>query len=591
MNTIIRAACLMLLAASAKLSANCCCEPHTIDIYYVPFHIDGTINTSNTTYCVTQNLTYLGGEDMPEAAITVDPGVHDIVINFNGFELDLDPSVNGIDMLGTASQPITDVIIKDGVIKSLSPSDTNYAINATNFNTVTVERMRFIDERRGFNTPSQTDTNINLTVRSCVFDLKGVTGATRRGITLGTIQGFHAEDCTFLPFDPNEAGVGLLLRNNSKNALIERCTFDGQTTEALGVQSLFFPDGGFDFIFPSTNIQINECEFTNNFQDIATLGACNVHVTNSSFYGTASAPMTFEASDDGAGNLISPVPSGLLIDSCTFTMVGEGQLNDGIFNSVFSFMGNLSVPGINARDVIIQNSTFSHQGAAAGSDGLLFAGVEGVLIENNVFDMTASGRVEGCQLPTYFGVPRHVAVIHFGATLSTDLVTATNGSVARDVTIRGNEICGSSQIGIALDTSIGTIANQRITIEDNSITALEAGIWLANTHSSTIIRNRVQGVTGSTCRDKGVGIELEGPLSFNPTAASNSNIIVENVISNNDFGILLECGAQGNLVKGNYVFNNSKHQIKEKKKKTNEILCNTTFNHHNERLNCASDSR
>ncbi len=581
----------MLLAAisTSALDANCCCNPHIVDIYYVPFHIDGTINPSNTTYCVTQNLTYLGGEGLPTAAITVDPGVHDIVINFNGFELDLDPSVDGISMLGTAGQPITDVLIKDGVIKSLSPSGVNNGIKATNFSTVDVERMRFVDERRGFNAPTQTDTNTDLTMRSCVFDLKGNTGASRRGVALATIQGCLFEECTFLASDPAESSVGILFINNAKNAFIQRCTFDGQRNTAVAVQSLFDPESGFFFTFPSTNIQIDECEFTNNFQDFKNVGASNIQITNSSFYGTTSAAILDEAADDGAGNFVSPIPSGLLVDNCTVTEVGEGEILDGIYPSIFLFAGGVVNPGINARDIIIRNSTFTHQGSAPGSDGLLFVGVEGVLVEDCVVNLTASGREDNCQPVTIFGVPTKVAAIHCGWPLSRDNETAIGGSIVRDITIRGNEICGSVQVGIFAETGIGTTPNERITIEDNSITASEAGILFANTHSSTIINNRIQGVSTSVCK-KGVGIELEGPLAFNPQAASNSNIIVNNVVSQNDTGILLECGAQANLVKGNYVFNNFKRQIKEEKKKTNVILCNTVFHHHEHDISCSSIS-
>ncbi len=603
---MITRACTLLLAvlSTNSLSANCCCNPHIIDVYYVPFHIDGTINPSNTTYCVTQNLTYLGGEDMPQAAITVDPGVHDIVINFNGFELDLDPSVNGINMLGTASQPITDVLIKDGVIKSLAPSSTNTGINATNFNTVAVENMRFVDERRGFLAPSQTDTNINATFRSCVFDLKGVTGASRRSIQLNTIQGLQVEDCTFLANDPNETapgGIGIFLANNAKNALIKRSTFNGQTRAGIIVQSIFEPDAGFFFTFPSANIQIDECEFSNNsnsqgglVRDIECDGTSNVHITNCSFYGSGSQTfsISFQSDPGEASEPITPVPSGLLVDSCTFTNSCKNDTNQLPYRTLA--VGSLQVTGVSARDVIIRNSTFTHQGAPAKSVDLYMHGVEGALVENCVFDSTSSGRFENCASVEIDYVTDKSANIHLGGPLmsSDDPPTLViGGTPVKDIIIRGNEICGGAQVGIFADTSIGSQANERITIEDNSITAREVGILFENTHSSTIIGNRVQGVIGNSCT-KGVGIELDGGLSFNPMAASTSNAILDNVVTNNGEGILLKCGAQGNLVKGNIVFNNSyKHQIKEEKKHTNKIVCNTEGNHANERLSCSSSSR
>ncbi len=593
---------LLAMLGASKLSADCCCNPHIIDIYYVPFHIDGTINPSNTTYCVTQNLTYLGGEGLPSAAITVDPGVHDIVINFNGFELDIDPSVDGISMLGTSGQPITDVLIKDGVIKSLSPSASNNGILTTNFNTVTVDHMRFVDERRGIAAPFQTDANFNLNVVSSVFDLKGVTGVSRRGIALSTIQGLRVEDSSFLPNDPNESpagGTGILLVNNAKDVFIKRCTFDGQTQRGIVAQSIFNPDTGFFFTFPSSNIQVDECEFSNINGDTTLpfdagfVGVSNVQVTNSSFYGVGNnaGSLSFEVSINSQNTLASPIPSGFLVDGCTFTSTAQGYAPDSYrYACVFAGSAGGIPESIYARDITIRNSTFTHQGAPARADDVLFIAVEGAIVENCVFDSTASGRIEGCVPATILGVPTKSANIHLGGTRENITQTeAIGGGSVRDITIRANQICGAAQVGIVAETGIGTTPNQRITIEDNSITAREAGIYFANTNSSTIIGNRVQGVNGSSCR-RGVGIELEGPESFNPAASSNSNAILDNIVTNNQIGVLIECGAQGNLVKGNIVYNNSKHQIKEEKKHTNKIDCNTTGDHAIENVSCSSSS-
>ena len=247
-------ACLSFLGMlfNQSLAASCCCSPNIVNIRTVPFEIDGTINPSNTTYCISQNLTYVGGEGMPESAITVDPGVHDIVIEFNGFELDVDPSVNGISMVGTPGQPIVDVIVRNGVIRSITPSGANSGILAGNINTVAIEHMRFVDTRRGFNALSQTAANINVNFDTCVFDLKGVTGTSRRGIVMGTVQGLQIQDCSFLANDPNETvagGIGILLTNNARDAQIKRCTFDGLTKAGITMQSLFGVPG-FTFTFP-----------------------------------------------------------------------------------------------------------------------------------------------------------------------------------------------------------------------------------------------------------------------------------------------------------------------------------------------------
>ncbi len=578
---------LLSLLACGKCRADCCC-PHSIDIYYVPFHIDGTINTSNTTYCLTQDLTYLGGEGMPTAAITVDPGVHDIVINFNGFELDLDPAVNGIEMLGTSGQAITDVTIKNGVIKSTSPSAASNAIFATSFNTVRVEDMRFVDVRRGIAAPFQTDINTDLTVSSCVFDLKGATGVSRRAIALSTIQGMQVEDCTFLPFDPNEGeSIGILFVNNAKDVQVRRSTFDGQKDGAISIQSNFNASGGFFFTFPSVNFQIDECQFTNNQSDISAIGASNLVVTNCESYNALSFFLTMEPSDQFTGQLVTPVPTGLLVDGCTVVQTGEGEIIQGVFYPFMLFAGGTTVPGINARDVIVRNSTFTHQGATAPTIGLVFAGAEGILVENNVIDFTATGRLENCEPIQYLGLPTKTGNIHLGYPITDDLETISGGAFVRDVTIRGNQLLGGAQVGIFAETSIGATPNERITIEDNSITATEVGILFENTRSSSIINNRVQGVRGNDCA-RGVGIELAGATDVNDSAASTSNAIIGNIVSNNYTGIKLDCGAQGNLVKDNFVFNNERHQIKEEKKHTNKIESNTVFDHQNEHISCSS---
>ncbi len=77
---------LSVLLVSALLSqgllADCCCPPTIINIDGTIVTLPYTIAQSNTTYCITKNLSFSGAAGAP--AITVAPGVHDIIIDFNG---------------------------------------------------------------------------------------------------------------------------------------------------------------------------------------------------------------------------------------------------------------------------------------------------------------------------------------------------------------------------------------------------------------------------------------------------------------------------------------------------------------------------
>ena len=172
--------------------------------------------------------------------------------------------------------------------------------------------------------------------------------------------------------------------------------------------------------------------------------------------------------------------------------------------------------------------------------------------------------------PLNNGIPDKSANIHLGSFL---------GDVnSKNVTIRGNQIGGAAQVGIYAQTGAFLMPNQNILIEDNNITAAETGILFENTIASEIVGNRISGVNGSVCAPGvGVGIQLSGSLPWNTTASSSCNAVLNNTVSNNITGILIEQGAQGNLLDENKVFNNSKCQILNRNKKRNVLEDNITF--------------
>ncbi len=226
----------LLVSASLtqQLLADCCCPPTIMPISSVPF----TITQSNTTYCITNNLLYTGASGTP--AITVNAGVQDIIIDFNGYDLTLGTTLAtnqvGIQMLGTTASPVSNVTIKNGTIQSAAPS-TNGANNAINltagtsavpslmsFNRVLVENMVIKDTFRGVVVLNQTDIAIDLTVRNCEFNQTGAGGL--RGVNCSTIQGLVVEDCIFTQPNSTSTAYAILLTNNIINCLIQRNTIN-----------------------------------------------------------------------------------------------------------------------------------------------------------------------------------------------------------------------------------------------------------------------------------------------------------------------------------------------------------------------------
>lgn len=546
---------------SGQPVVECCC-PNTVTISSIPtggLLIDGSSDyPSNTTYCVQAPLSFAGTAG--QTAITVAAGVHDIVIDFNGFDLSL---VNGLEigiaLLGSVStQPVTNVVIKNGTISSVISSSLYYPIGVYTLatNRVSIENMIFNTLLFGIEQDYDGYQNTDLYVDNAEF-----TNIQGNSIFLTTIDGFSVKNSSFQPIPAFQVGIAAT-NGVVNNTFIQKCSFVGNPG----------PIQMWSFGAPSTNLVVTDSEFLGtNFTSINFIGYSNVQVTHSSFLDVDSSVANLAFSSDYTTP--GAISSGLLVDHCTFNQQSSAPFsfvpypavrNIQIGSDLAQFSGTLGF----ANDVIIRNSTLTQNinpAAGFGANIVAFGG-SGYLIENNILDCNSPGYIvgfptcEAAQGPTFApnGIPEKSANIHLGTSLG--IVNA------RNVTIRGNQIGGGCQTGIYSTTGALNTPNERIVVEDNNITATEYGILLENTITSKISNNHITGVQGSSCNPCGVGIQLSAALPWNETATSSCDALIGNTVTNNITGILIQPGAQGNLIRENKVFNNKKHQIVAKKK-------------------------
>lgn len=560
---------------------DCCC-PQTISINSGNFDpLNGyTILQSNTTYCIQSNLIFLGFG----TAITVSPGIHDIIIDFNGFSLQLmTSSAHGIDLNGVAGLFVANVAIKNGRIftNSANPStDTTIAINMTDFDGVTIENMVFNTLNTGCQinpdpfVPTLASTNYVL--KYCDFEnLPNASFLQALAILNGMVSiGNVFTNCG--------SGLGGNFVISIDNAFIKDNTFRQCNT---GIFCWSFNDVGGGIGVPHSNDWvIEDCNFSEiSFISINMIGINNVQIKRCA--SSVAGPGISGSISYGADFSSLTRTGGLLVDGCTFSMQGINiignpayyalrQIQIGhdlvIFDCPFASFDN-SVPFA----VIIRNSTFNSNFAASTQTlamDILAFGADGLLIENNIFDSNSSGYITDCQPslvqnPFSFPdctpglmIPEKSANIHLGSAFG-----QTN---AKNVIIQGNILGTSAQVGIYATTGQFPVPNQNIVIKDNQITAAEWGILLENTIASQLINNFVSGVNGSACNPTGIGIQLSGCLPWNKKASSSCIALQKNTIVNNSVGIVIQKRAQGNLLDMNEVFNNSKKQIciKDKKK-------------------------
>jgi parallel beta-helix repeat protein len=528
--------------------------------------IDGVVNPSNATYQVNNNLSFAGAAGA--GAITVNAGVHDIVINFNGFDLNL---VNGqevgIQLLGTTLANVTNVLIENGTIASTAATvaATCDGINLTNpsnttnaqYSFITVKNMNFNNLSRDIRSFNPTDVTLGLKVQSCNF-LNGVAGVF---FTNSTVNDMMVSDCTFTNMSNSAIGAGGTPLIN--NMVIQRCSFTS-TLQPIVVGGS--PDG-----LINANITITECDFSKStFTTINLVSCTDVQITKCNFTDVSPGFANIDFANNVSGN---PSASGCLIDSCTFNLIGTTMSPLPAYQAMRGIqIGRELTNLVNGNGVIIRNCTFTHINEPSFAMDILVFGGDSILIENNLFYSNSTGYLSDCTPPTHtvgsVVVTDKSANIHLGSFLGTLNVT--------NVTVRGNQIGTKNQVGIYSTTGTFTTPNSNIVIEDNNITAREAGILFENTIASSISNNHISGVSGSSCAT-GIGIYVAGPPSYNPTAQTYGNAILYNTVTNNQIGIQLDQGAKNNLIRGNNIFQNSIHQVVEAKKHDNVFKDNVIF--------------
>jgi hypothetical protein len=317
---------------------------------------------------------------------------------------------------------------------------------------------------------------------------------------------------------------------------------------------------------PSSNLVVTGSTFKGgSFGDINLRGMSNVSITYDTFSDANYNQGTIGfASDPNTGGNVA---SGLLIDHVKINNASQYIFNFIPYQatrmiqlgSEFGKLWGAKVVG--ANNVVISNSNFVQTNGnqiASGTlgIGLLAFGVDGLLVENNTFSENANARVSNaCTLPLPYGlytpntIPDSSANIHLGSSW---------GDVnAKNVLIIDNVITGAAQIGIYSATGALATPNQNIAIGGNTITGAEQGVLFENTTNSLVSANSISGVNGDSCFPNGTGLQLSGPLSYNPTAASSKNIILLNTITKNQTGIDILKGALNNSLQGNDVFNNA----------------------------------
>ncbi len=527
-----------------------------IQISSVPY----TISKSNVSYCLAKSITFAGASGAP--AITIEPGVKNDFINFNGNSLTLENNQEvGIQMLGTTSANVSNISIQNGTIQdgAAGTDSNNSAINLTDpsnstnaaFNNISIKNMNFINANYGLHAYHPSDSAIGLNVNKSQFN-----NLTSGAITYNTIQNLAVVDSSFSSLPGGEVAIG---GTSSQNVLVQNCTFNG-IDGGLQLWNIGLPT-------PSKNITIANTTFNGGtFADINLIGWQNAKIVNDTFNDTNGTLSAIAFASDIYGDVQS---SGLLIDNCTFNDPSTMIPNFAPYQAqrivqIGSELGILFGSGliVGANDVTITNSVFNQPNANQSNVNLamdlLVYGVNGMVVKYNKFSSTATGRLPDCSLPLPYGIytpgpdngsiPDKAANIHFGSAWGQ--VNSTN------VVIDSNIIEGPAQIGIYFQTSYSPTPNRNIIISNNSITATEQGILFDNTGSSLIVNNKISKVNGSACLANGAGVQFDGPLAYNATAASSNNQVVGNSISKNNIGVNILKGALNNKLLGNLFYGN-----------------------------------
>ncbi len=314
-----------------------------ITIDSVPF-----IAESHQAYVLEQDLQLEG-----QGPAIILEEVVDVTLDFQGHELVIPDG-----QVGIALEHCSDIMIKQGTIRAhaLAEQDESEAVTLEQVNDVTIEDMLFKDTCCGISAGNQHSYNTGLTVRRCCFDL--TSPLSTRGIVLGNIRGLLVEDSVFLPTGTvlGTQPIGIYLYNNAAQVCIVGCSFRGQYDRSITVQSINEPGNGYEYEFPSEEIEIDECRFSEGHViDVDLLGVHDVQVTNSVF-----------SQENGlyhimhkAGN--SPLAGGLQVHTCLFER-GTGY-------SPFGMRASIALEQLPLSTLTVSNSIFP--GASANYWDLL----------------------------------------------------------------------------------------------------------------------------------------------------------------------------------------------------------------------------
>ena len=341
------------------------------------------------------------------------------------------------------------------------------------------------------------------------------------------------------PISPT-AGVTAIYINNAnavtvKNASVEN-NFNGihivnsSNIEVTGCHILNAINGG-AFVFGSTNVNFNDCVFSNSGYGILMDGENqDCVVRNCSF------PSSI------LNNLLVLETSGLIVENCSFTNINT------INHANLVRLGG-PAPTQVCTNALIKNCTFVNfsLGNMFPEGLVLLSGsnfiVDSCIIQNNNTGQSLASGLSGI----------HVSNPAIGA--------SATGAIIRNCVISGSPVNG-----IFLDS--GT---ESCLIENNLISgALNAGILFNGATCITVTNNTV-------CSNGTFGLSL--------AKTSTSNAIIDNVFnSNTESGIFIQGAIPGfstssaNLIQNNKVFNNFSIGINNQGRPTNQIFGNTAFN-------------
>lgn len=318
----------------------------------------------------------------------------------------------------------------------------------------------------------------------------GILAQNVRGFTLqnNLIQGTSLKTISLVQSN-NVVLNNLYAQDGTQGINVENCT---------GVQffqSQFAASGPL-YINGSTHITVDSCRFngTNSAYGLKVDGASSDIILSNSTFSNCLSSIYVEQVD------------GMLIENCqaTSSLISSESLLQ---------LGSTSSSSL-ANDVIVKNSTFTHNGTEAGFDGIFITNGSNCLLENLVIDTACNG-------PT-------TASIHVGCT-----DTAFQNLLAKNCIIKG--------------------ANERAVFIENGekIAFDECQISGANSYNLQMLNATSCAITNCTIFDGDTGIFIN-----NSAGGGNNSVTNCFVYNNKTVGISINDMAKNN-VSGNTVWGNA----------------------------------